>query len=142
MADSASRAAARACSSSTVTKALMRGLTAAICRRCASTSSTGEICRSRTMLASKQSEERYGICPSYHGAMFSSRLHWDLQPNRLAHLMAAQRKAGAEILDLTESNPTRANLSYPAAGILAALADEHSLLYDPTPAGMPSARGA
>ncbi len=74
--------------------------------------------------------------------MFSSRLHWDLEPNRLARLVAAQRKAGAEILDLTESNPTRANLSYPAADILAALSDEHSLLYDPTPAGMRSARAA
>jgi alanine-synthesizing transaminase len=74
--------------------------------------------------------------------MLSSRLHWDLQPNRLSRLVAAQRMAGAEILDLTESNPTRATLSYPAAEILAALADEQSLLYDPTPAGMPSARAA
>jgi alanine-synthesizing transaminase len=74
--------------------------------------------------------------------MFSSRLHWDLAPNRLTRLVAAQRQAGAVILDLTESNPTRANLSYPAGEILAALADEHSLLYDPTPAGMPSARAA
>ncbi len=74
--------------------------------------------------------------------MFSSRLHWDAAPNRLARLVAAQRQAGAEILDLTESNPTRADLIYPAAEIVAALADEHSLLYDPTPAGMPSARAA
>jgi alanine-synthesizing transaminase len=74
--------------------------------------------------------------------MFSSRLHWDLAPNRLAHLLAAKRKAGAEILDLTESNPTHANLSYPAAEILAALGDEHALLYDPAPAGLPSARAA
>ncbi|MBI2680732.1 MAG: pyridoxal phosphate-dependent aminotransferase [Candidatus Solibacter usitatus] len=74
--------------------------------------------------------------------MFSSRLPWDLAPNRLTRLAAAQREAGAKILDLTESNPTRANLSYPAAQILTALADEHSLLYEPTPAGMPSARAA
>ena len=74
--------------------------------------------------------------------MFSSRLHWDLEPNRLARLLAAQRHAGAEILDLTESNPTRAKLVYPAAKILAALADEHSMAYDPIPAGMPSARAA
>ncbi len=73
--------------------------------------------------------------------MFSSRLHWDLRPNRLAAAVAARRAAGAELLDLTESNPTRAGFVYPAE-VTAALADPRSLLYEPAPAGAPGAREA
>ena len=46
--------------------------------------------------------------------MFSSRFHWDLAPNPLSRLLAAKRRSGAQVLDLTESNPTHAGLSYPA----------------------------
>jgi alanine-synthesizing transaminase len=74
--------------------------------------------------------------------MFSSRLHWDLRPNRLAQALGALRRLGAEVLDLTESNPTRAGLSYPDEVILNALREPRSLLYEPTPAGLPAARGA
>ena len=52
------------------------------------------------------------------------------------------RAAGAKILDLTESNPTRAGFDYPGEEILAALADRRSLIYEPTPAGLPAAREA
>lgn len=45
------------------------------------------------------------------------------------------------MLDLTESNPTRASLEYPRE-ILAALDDPRALRYDPAPAGMESARRA
>jgi len=45
--------------------------------------------------------------------MFSSRFHWDLQPNRLTGLLAAKRKQGARVLDLTQANPTRAGIEYP-----------------------------
>ena len=72
----------------------------------------------------------------------SSRLKWDSPPNAIAGVLAERRSAGAEILDLTESNPTAAGLPYPEAGILAALSDSRSLRYDPTPAGMASAREA
>jgi aspartate/methionine/tyrosine aminotransferase len=41
---------------------------------------------------------------------------------------------------LTESNPTRAGLIYPSADILATLADERALRYDPAPRGLCSAR--
>ena len=68
--------------------------------------------------------------------MFSSRLHWDLRPNRLAEAQGAKRRQGAEILDLTESNPTRAGLAYPAKEILAALGDGRALVYEPAPAGL------
>jgi len=74
--------------------------------------------------------------------MFSSRLNWDLRPNRISVLLEGRRRAGARILDLTESNPTRAGLSYPAAEILEALGDARSLRYEPSPAGAPEARGA
>jgi alanine-synthesizing transaminase len=75
-------------------------------------------------------------------AVFSSRLHWDLKPNPLAQLLKAKREAGAAILDLTESNPTSAGLSYPAEEILAALSDARGLHYEPMPAGLPAARAA
>jgi alanine-synthesizing transaminase len=74
--------------------------------------------------------------------MFSSRLDWDLRPNRISTLIEAKRRAGAEILDLTESNPTRASLAYPEEDIIAALADARSLVYEPSPAGSPEARAA
>ena len=57
--------------------------------------------------------------------MFSSRLQWNLRPNRLSELLEAKRRSGAAILDLTESNPTRAGLAYPHGDILQALADPH-----------------
>lgn len=74
--------------------------------------------------------------------MFSSRLSWDLRPNRLSELLEAKRRSGAAILDLTESNPTRAGFAYPAEQIVQSLANPASLLYEPSPAGLPQAREA
>jgi len=71
--------------------------------------------------------------------MFSSRFHWDLRPNRIARLLEEKRRAGIPILDLTESNPTRAGLDYPPE-ILRAFEDERILRYDPQPAGAHEAR--
>ncbi|MGA2214648.1 MAG: pyridoxal phosphate-dependent aminotransferase [Bryobacteraceae bacterium] len=73
---------------------------------------------------------------------YSSRLRWDLAPNRITRLLDERRSAGAAILDLTESNPTAAGFAYPSARILAALADPRALTYQPTPAGLASARAA
>lgn len=73
--------------------------------------------------------------------MFSSRLSWDVSPNPLARLLAEKRASGTHILDLTESNPTRAGISYPAA-ILDALNREEALHYQPSPRGLLSARKA
>src|SRR5262245_57897422 len=72
--------------------------------------------------------------------MFSSRLHWDQRPNALSAALDAKRREGAAVLDLTESNPTRARLPYPAAEILSAFTDARSLAYDPAPAGLAEAR--
>lgn len=70
---------------------------------------------------------------------FSSRIAWNLKPNRLSRAVEAKRRAGTPILDLTESNPTAAGLEYPA-GLLASLADPRSMLYEPRPAGLEAAR--
>jgi aspartate/methionine/tyrosine aminotransferase len=69
-------------------------------------------------------------------------LKWDLHPNPLSLLIEEKRRAGAPVLDLTESNPTRAGISYPGSAILSALADSASLRYDPSPLGLLTAREA
>jgi len=71
----------------------------------------------------------------------SSRLPRNLAPNALARLVQAKRRAGASIVDLTESNPTRAGFSY-RGDLLAPLADARALEYDPQPLGLWSARAA
>ncbi|HEX6736656.1 MAG TPA: pyridoxal phosphate-dependent aminotransferase [Vicinamibacteria bacterium] len=73
--------------------------------------------------------------------MFSGRTAWDLTPNHLASLVDEQRRAGRELIDLTETNPTRAGFTAPA-DVLALLADPAGLHYDPQPAGLPAARQA
>ena len=45
--------------------------------------------------------------------MFSSRTPADLPPNRLTEALARRGRAGRPIVDLTESNPTRAGFEYP-----------------------------
>jgi aspartate/methionine/tyrosine aminotransferase len=73
--------------------------------------------------------------------MFSERTRWDLRPNRLAERLAAKRAAGARLLDLTESNPTRVGLPYPG-DLLAALAGAEVRRYEPAPFGLAAAREA
>src|SRR5262245_12537219 len=74
--------------------------------------------------------------------MFSNRFKWSLEPNRFARLIEEKKRAGARILDLTESNPTRAGLDYPTEEILGALVSAPAMLYEPTPRGLPVAREA
>jgi alanine-synthesizing transaminase len=71
---------------------------------------------------------------------FSRRTAWDRRPNRISERLEALRRAGAPLIDLTESNPTRAGLVYPEAEILAALGAPANLRYEPDPRGLPSAR--
>ena len=73
--------------------------------------------------------------------MFSSRTPSTLTPNRLSQAVAARRRAGRPIVDLTVTNPTRAGFDYPSA-LLAPLADVRGLTYDPQPFGLPEARQA
>src|SRR5690242_16520878 len=74
--------------------------------------------------------------------MFSTRIPWAADTNALTRLADAKRAAGVPVLDLTESNPTRAGLAYPGADVLRALADPRTLAYEPTPRGLRAAREA
>jgi aspartate/methionine/tyrosine aminotransferase len=71
----------------------------------------------------------------------SSRLPADLTINRLTAALAAARAAGRTLIDLTESNPTRAGFDYPA-DLLAPLAAPRALIYAPEALGVPAAREA
>jgi hypothetical protein len=73
--------------------------------------------------------------------MFSSRLSFDLTPNRLSAALTRLRAAHVEIDDLTESNPTLVGLTYPPR-LLDALATPAALNYHPQPFGRPAARQA
>jgi aspartate/methionine/tyrosine aminotransferase len=73
--------------------------------------------------------------------MFSARTRWDLTANRLSALIAQKRASGVQVLDLTESNPTRAGLPGPL-GVLEALTGKGGLAYEPAAFGLPAARAA
>lgn len=72
--------------------------------------------------------------------MFSHRLPFHLPRNPISDAIAQRRAAGLPILDLTESNPTRAGIVYPEAQILAGFQSPQSLIYDPSSNGLPQAR--
>jgi alanine-synthesizing transaminase len=73
--------------------------------------------------------------------VFSPRLPPTLTPNRLADAVERRRRQGEPIVDLTESNPTRAAFYYPS-DLLARLADVRALRYNPSALGSPDARAA
>ena len=73
--------------------------------------------------------------------MFSSRIPAGRTANRLARAQARLRAQGADVTDLTESNPTRVGLRYPP-GLLDGLASAAGLRYEPSPRGLPAARQA
>lgn len=70
--------------------------------------------------------------------MFSKRAHWSSPVNRLT----LERRARGELLDLTETNPTRVGLVYPHDELADALARGARAAYDPDPRGLRSAREA
>ncbi len=70
--------------------------------------------------------------------MFSTRLDWSLETNRLSAVLKTKKN----VLDLTESNPTRAGFEYPSEQILSALSDARAMKYEPQPRGLFSAREA
>jgi alanine-synthesizing transaminase len=80
---------------------------------------------------------RYHLSP-----MFSKRTDWKLTPNRFTEAQREIASAGREALDLTLSNPTRADLHYDSEAILQALNNPKALEYDPQPKGLRSAREA
>jgi alanine-synthesizing transaminase len=62
------------------------------------------------------------------------------EENAMARAEADRRAAGLPILDLTLSNPTVADLPYPAEAIAQAFADPAMLAYQPSPRGLLRAR--
>lgn len=74
--------------------------------------------------------------------MFSRRTDWKLSPNRFTQAQRELQARGREVLDLTISNPTRAELHYDAETILRALVNPQAMDYDPQPKGLRSAREA
>lgn len=75
---------------------------------------------------------------------FSERTHWGAMPTPLSAAVAQARQAGRNLLDLTETNPTRCGFGYAASGggMESALADPAARLYDPHPLGLAAAREA
>src|SRR5580692_5741046 len=74
--------------------------------------------------------------------MFSERTNWKLARNRFTQALEEVRAGGANVLDLTVSNPTRAGLRYDEAAILRSLSAPRAIDYDPQPKGLRQAREA
>ncbi|MBM3812226.1 MAG: pyridoxal phosphate-dependent aminotransferase [Acidimicrobiia bacterium] len=74
--------------------------------------------------------------------MFSRRLNWETSGNQLSLLLKSKRAAGAQIVDLTESNPTQVGVMASPLAVLDALGDPSSLVDEPNPAGLIEARRA
>jgi alanine-synthesizing transaminase len=73
--------------------------------------------------------------------VISHRVPPHAKANAVTRVVEELRAAGAAIVDLTESNPTRCGIAYPPA-LLDSLANPEALQYDPQPFGLPSARAA
>lgn len=73
---------------------------------------------------------------------FSRRVEWHPRPNRLSIARRERIRAGGGILDLTESNPTRAAIPYPLDELAAILSAAARAPYEPEPLGLRQARAA
>ncbi len=73
---------------------------------------------------------------------WSLRTRWDLAETPWARQLARLRAAGAQLWDLTASNPTSCGLVYDAGSILAPLNAPAALRYEPDPRGLRPARDA
>jgi len=70
--------------------------------------------------------------------MFSRRAHWNAPQNRLT----LARQSRPNLLDLTESNPTKASITYPLDELSEIFARAARAAYEPEPLGLRSAREA
>jgi alanine-synthesizing transaminase len=73
---------------------------------------------------------------------FARRTSWNLTTNRYTEALAAHRRAGREVLDLTASNPTTVGLRYREDELLSALSHREALTYEPQAKGLLAAREA
>ena len=74
--------------------------------------------------------------------MFSTRTNWDLRPSPLYSLLQQKRARGEEVLDLTESNPTKCGFIHSSSALIDSGSLQRSVLYEPDPQGLLSARQA
>ncbi|MBI3602432.1 MAG: pyridoxal phosphate-dependent aminotransferase [Candidatus Omnitrophica bacterium] len=73
--------------------------------------------------------------------LFANRTNWSLQSNPLSCLLEKLQAQGVDILDLTESNPTRCGFHYPSSW-LEALCGQNNFTYAPQAKGLIQARRA
>ncbi|HEV8245957.1 MAG TPA: pyridoxal phosphate-dependent aminotransferase, partial [Polyangiaceae bacterium] len=73
--------------------------------------------------------------------MFSGRTSWDRTENRLTRAIEEARGLGRKLVDLTESNPTRAGIAN-LEPLMAELGHPRGAAYEPAPRGHPEARRA
>ncbi len=73
---------------------------------------------------------------------FARRTNWELTPNKISGILEDFKAKGQNILDLTESNPTRCGLAYPQKELLSALSQDANMLYSPSTKGLLSSREA
>jgi len=74
--------------------------------------------------------------------MFSDRTAWNLEANPLSKALTDRISSGKQVIDLTESNPTKCGFHFEAQQILEALSHAASLNYEPVAQGLLSARNA
>jgi alanine-synthesizing transaminase len=74
--------------------------------------------------------------------MFSSRLSWNPSTNRITRIIEALKLSGAELVDLTGTNPTAAGFEVDAGAVCRAISPPAILEYHPDPRGLVSARQA
>ena len=72
----------------------------------------------------------------------SRRLPWEHPKNRLTLAVEERAARGLETIDLTETNPTRVGLAYPAEELTGLLRRGAAVAYEPHPRGIPEAREA
>jgi alanine-synthesizing transaminase len=74
--------------------------------------------------------------------MLSRRFNYNIEDNKISKLLKQKKSAGIEVLDLTESNPTKVFLEYDVTGILKSISHPDSMKYNPDPKGIQTAREA
>jgi aspartate/methionine/tyrosine aminotransferase len=72
----------------------------------------------------------------------SRRLPWEHPKNRWTLAVEKRAALGVETIDLTETNPTRVGLAYPAEELAELLRRGAEVVYQPHPRGLPAAREA
>jgi len=74
--------------------------------------------------------------------MFASRFPYRDTANSLTKVLAEKQENGIKVIDLTESNPTRAGFRYDEKLVLTSLSQPGVMAYNPSPQGVLDARQA